>query len=51
MNESQEYTYFEIIELLAFSSICILGVYIVAWKPFVSLNLEGLIDNKICNAS
>jgi hypothetical protein len=51
MNESQEYSWFEIMGLIAFSSVCILGVYIVAWKPFVTPNLEGLIDNKICNAS
>jgi hypothetical protein len=51
MNESAQYTYFELIELVAFSSICILGVYIVALKPFAKLNLEGLMDNRICNNS
>ena len=51
MNESQQYTWFELTELVAFSSICMLGVYIVAWKPFLKLNLEGLMDNRICNES
>ena len=27
-----------------------LGVYIVAWKPFTKLNLEGLMDNRTCNS-
>jgi hypothetical protein len=48
MNESQQYTWFELVELVAFSSICMLGVYIVAWKPFAKLNLEGLMDNRTC---
>ena len=51
MNESAQYSWFELIELVAFSSICVLGVYIVALKPFAKLNLEGLMDNRICNSS